>query len=239
MPKIICWDLENTSLVADFGHELCMGYKEIGKSAHVISIDQFPRFKKDTTDDRDLVKRTCEILFSADMWVTWYGLRYDLPFLQTRMLAHGLGVAPPIPHVDGWRIAKYKMKMHSNRLSSVSDFLDLGEKNSVSGRVWIRAGSGHRPSLRYVIDHCKRDVELLEDVYKIISPLDSDHPNIALMDNPKSSTRRLCNVCGNESLVLYGRRVTAKRVYQRYNCTICGAWVKLPYREEENAHLRR
>lgn len=226
MAKVLLWDLESSSLNGDFGAILCFGYKWLGeRQAHVLSVADFPRFHQDPSDDRELVRAAYDILESADLWVTWYGKRFDVPLMATRLLDHREAlkrhILPPMPHVDGWEIARYRMKLHSNRLASVSTFLDVEEKTPIRPRVWRRALSGHRPSLQYVIDHCEQDCVVLEDVYQIIRPLLTTHPSVAVMDG-----RAGCPVCGHDQLKKRGTQVALTRRYQRFQCRNCGTWTR-------------
>ncbi len=220
--KIILWDIEATNLKADFGYMLSFGYKELGeKEAHVVSIADFPRFKTDPTNDKDVVRAAVRILESADMWVTWYGKRFDVPYVNSRMLLHGMKPLPPVPHVDGWFISKFKLKLHNNRLASASYFLGLEEKTPLNGPIWIRASAGHKPSIKYVNKHCKQDVIVLQQVYEKLRPLMTTHPNLTLI----SAGEAQCGTCGSASkLQKRGFYMALSRRYQRYHCQTCGGW---------------
>src|SRR5678816_4274910 len=51
LSKLLLWDIESTGLKGDFATILCIGYKWYGeRTTKVISIMDFPRFKKDPTD---------------------------------------------------------------------------------------------------------------------------------------------------------------------------------------------
>lgn len=220
-PKIIMWDLETTNLNANYGYILCGGWKELGVGkAKCKNITQFPQFKKKRTNDRDLVIHLRDVLSEADMWVTWYGSRFDVPYLNSRLLYHGEDPLPPIPHIDGWRVARWKMKLNSNRLQSVTQFLGLEEKTPILPQMWIDAMAGDRRAIRYVVEHCLQDVVVLEQVYERIKPLITDHPNV----NMVTGTPRACPVCGSISIQKRGWNVAKVRRSQRYHCQACGAW---------------
>lgn len=225
MPKplrILAWDLETTSLNAVFGCILCMGYQVVGEGKpKLITAGQFPRYATDPTDDRDVVKASREILADADAWLTWYGKRFDVPFFNSRLMFHGLKPLPLVPHIDGWRTAKYKMRLHSNRLASVSGFLGLDSKTPVLGRQWVRAMAGHRPSLKYIEDHCRQDIVVLIQAYERMKPWITEHPNRNLYDGSG------CPVCGSDRLHKRGEHVSLTRTYQRFHCQKCGAWSRM------------
>jgi uncharacterized protein YprB with RNaseH-like and TPR domain len=230
--RVLLFDLECSNLKADFGRILCFGWKWLGEGkAQVRDITQFPkRFAKDCTDDRDLVIFAREVLLQADVIVTWFGTYFDVPYLQTRLLAHGLDPVPPIAHDDGWKIARYALKLHSNRLASVSQFLGIEEKTPILPEHWTRATAGHRPSIRYVVKHCAQDVEVLEQAYERLRPYCKQPVNINLtrdrgyLAQCKDSCVALCPRCGSDKMTKRGYGLARTSLRQRYQCQKCGGW---------------
>lgn len=221
--KIKLWDLECSNLNADFGIVLCGGVKVYGeKKPEVISISDFKSFKKDPTDDKELVQAIADNISDADVWVTWYGSRFDKPYLNSRLLYHRLKPLPPVPHIDGWRVARNNLKIHSNRLASVSEFLGLANKTPIVQSKWVRALAGHKPSLQYIIEHCRQDIVVLEEAYEILRPLVAMHPSMRLIDNLPTG----CPVCGSEKTHRRGTYVALTRTYQRFQCQQCGTWFR-------------
>lgn len=219
---ILLWDLECTNLNADFGYILCAGVKELGKKGvKTFSVADYPEYKKDPTNDKRLVKDVRDYLSKAGAWITWYGQRFDQPFLNSRLTYHRLTPMPPVPHIDGWRIAREKLKLHSNRLASVSSFLQIEEKTPLNGPIWIKASAGDPSALKYVIQHCKQDVLVLEQAFENIRQLATSGPNVALIRGGSGSE---CPRCGEDSLQKRGFRVTVSQKYQRFQCQSCGAW---------------
>lgn len=221
-PRIILWDLETSNLSANFGYILCAGWKALGeKKTHVIKITDFPLFKKDPTNDKEVAKAMREVLTEADGWVTWYGSKFDEPYLNSRLMNHGLHPCPPMgrAHIDGWRIARYKMKLNSNRLATVTRFLGMEDKTALDGPTWIKAQAGHKPSLKYVYDHCYQDVRVLEQVYEKIKPLHATHFNVNLVTGSDG-----CPKCGSTKLHKRGWAYAASRKRQRFQCQKCGGW---------------
>lgn len=222
--KILLFDIEATQLKADFGHMLSFGWKWFQKGqAKTIDLRSFPkRFERDPTDDRELVAAAKEILMEADIWVTWYGTYFDVPFIQTRLLDYRMSPLPPTAHDDGWKIARYGLKLHSNRLLSVSEFLGVSEKTPLLPRIWRKASVGHGPSIKYISDHCRQDVKVLEEVYELIRPYAKQHTNVNL--TLAYQDRPACPVCGDHQLRKQGERIARTSVRQRYQCANCGTW---------------
>lgn len=223
--KILAWDIEAGSLSADFGLVLCVGFKEVGHGKpEVISIlDYLGRDNDIIKAERRLLIAVSERLLSSDVWLTHYGSRgrFDLNFVQSRLLYHRLPILPPkYPQIDTWRVAKNELRLHNNRLATIQEFLGLeNSKNAIKGDQWIRALAGHKPSMAYVVEHCRRDVLVLEEVYQLLRPLVTDHPNKGLIDGDHG-----CSNCGGKKLQRRGFHVTRTRKYRRLQCQDCGAW---------------
>lgn len=225
MPKarIMFLDIETTNLNANFGYILCISWKfNDEKKVRTISITDFPRFKTDPTNDKDVVKNFAKELPKADIICGHYSSRFDIPFVNSRLLNHNLNPLPPMPHIDTWRVARYNMKLNSNRLASITAFFSLEEKTPLSGPIWIKAMAGHKPSIRYVVKHCEQDVLVLEQVYNKIRPLINNHPNVNIVDTNRSG-KAACPVCGGK-VQKRGFRIARVRKSQRYHCQGCGAW---------------
>jgi len=216
-PQILLFDIEATNLRSDFGFVLYVAYRWLGERVvHVITgaPEEGPFW-----NDKQCVRQFGRILADADLWVGWYTSRYDIPFLQTRILYHRLPPIPPRPHVDLWRVARYRCKLHSNRLANVAVFLGLSEKTPVKPDTWVKASCGHRPSLRYVRQHCIRDVETLTEAYLRLRALVVRHPNIGLV-HPSGEDR--CPACASERWRPTRSHFGPKRLWQLYMCAACG-----------------
>lgn len=231
-PRILLFDIETTDLDADFGNMVAFGYRFLGDHTppKVLSLLDFAPVctgcgRVDAVDDKALVKKAWEILSQADMWITWYGKQFDTRYVTTRGVDAHFKPLPPIPHVDLYWTARFHLKLSSNRLASVQDFLRLKtKKTTLSKRMWRRAQAGHVPSIRYIVTHCRHDVACLEEAYQRLRPFVRQHPRIRGRDG--------CRVCGSEKLEKRGTSVTVNRGPQiRLRCQACGHW-------EQRAALR-
>jgi len=228
--RIVIFDIESTNLQANFGNILCLGYKVHGqKAVHVPSIKDFNGVCdccgkiNDPTNDKPLLKEIVKVLSDADVWVTWYGARFDVPFINSRLAYHKMHPLPPIPHIDGWRAARNNFHLHSNRLASVQSFLELPDaKTPLTGRHWMQARVGDPKGLRYVVKHCKQDVLVLEQAYERLLPYIKGHPSLKIAD----SRPETCPRCGSARIHSRGNYVTATRRYNRFQCQNCGGWMK-------------
>lgn len=223
--RILAFDLEASNLAADFGIVLTFGAKTVGEEdLKVLNIlDYVDRSGDLIKAEKRMLKDACEIMLDADVWLGHYACYFDIPFLNTRLLYHNLPVLPAnFALIDTWKISRNRLKLRNNRLATISDFLKtLDEKNAILPEQWLRALGGHRASMNYIVEHNRRDVLVLEEVYMRLRPLVLDHPNRGLVDG-----RGGCSVCGSEKLQKRGFHITRTRKYQRYQCQKCGAWSK-------------
>jgi len=216
-PKILFLDIEASNLSASMGYTLAIGYKWAHeKCAKVMTLADYPG--KKSTDDKKLLRAFEPIFNSADLVVHHFGDYYDVPFLQTRRLIHKMTPLDRIATVDTWRIAKKRLKFHSNRLDAILKALGCPfAKTALDGNIWIDASAGDRRALRYVANHCYWDVMVLEWVYNHIKVVWDQHPAVY--------GKEKCNACGHDKFYSHGIRVTIGNKYRRLVCQKCG-WPK-------------
>lgn len=220
MDELIIWDTESTDLYATWGRLLCFTYITLRmKKPRIIRISDYPRYQVDRTDDSFLVKDIRKILSKAGAWFTWYGVRHDVPLVDSRLVHHGMKPLPHVGHIDGWRVAKYKLRLPSNRLETVSRFLGVAEKTPIRDEMWVRARSGYKDGLSYVYRHGLQDALVTKQVYKKLLPLIEKHPNIYRIGN---TDNRHCRNCGGKHVQRDGFDYAEKTVYRRYECQECG-----------------
>lgn len=217
MTKILFLDIEASNLSASMGYVLAIGYKWAHeKTAKVLTLDQYPG--KKPTDDKKLLQAFEQTFNQADIVVHHFGQYYDIPFLQTRRLIHKLKPMPLVQQVDTWRIAKKRLKFHSNRLDAILKSLGCPyQKTGLDGNIWIDASAGDRKALKYIAHHCKMDVLVLEWVYNHIKAVWDQHPT---MVNQKDLIH--CSVCIKGRMISNGIRPTKSKIYRRLSCKNCG-----------------
>ena len=145
-PKILLWDIEATGLNATFGTLLCIGYKWLDdKKPTVLSI--LDGAKGEMLNDKPLVKEFAKVYNEADYSITWYGDRYDLPMVRSKMLLHGLPPLAPVRSLDLWKAVRYRFKLHNNRLGSWQQFLGTAHsKTAIDFDAWLAAAHGSQTS---------------------------------------------------------------------------------------------
>jgi hypothetical protein len=217
-PKILVFDSESSNLVGDYGRILCIGYKWLGeKDVKIITIRKSPVFKQDPTNDKYVVEEFAKVFSQAHMVIGWFSRFHDVPLIDTRLMAYSLPPLPPVPHWDGWFTAKKKMKLRSNRLASVSTFMNLSEKTPLTAEAWVKAPTGHIQSLKYVEDHCIADVVVTEQAYERMKAFSYIHFDLSILEGQDKK----CPVCLSVRYKVTGRW-TSKVAYERLQCQQCG-----------------
>jgi uncharacterized protein YprB with RNaseH-like and TPR domain len=220
--RILLWDIETSDLDPHWGTILCIGYKWLGeKKVHLISVRDFETAH---FDDKGVVQGFREVLETADIEVTHNGTLFDKPFLQSRMLykknVKGLPVTkhylPQIAPVDTYMASKSKLR-GSKALDKLARFLGCNvTKTRVEPEVWLEAQRGDKKALKYVEDHCVKDVLVLEEVYLKVRPMMKRHPKVGAYGTHSCGSRHF------QSRGTYS--TTSKGLMKRFECQGCGGW---------------
>jgi DNA polymerase elongation subunit (family B) len=240
-PKILLWDIETADLDADLGHILCIGYKWLGeKTVNVISRmeeDDWPTAGRNLWDDRLVIKNFLPVIAQADDQVTWYGKKFDEPYVRSRMLHWGFkNDFPPVHHTDLWYVSRFELKLSNNRLATVGKFLQLEEgKLHLPVLDWKQAAMGCKKAMRRVEKRVASDVFLLEEAYLKLRPFIRAN---RLNHGAVMVERGICPACGSKKVHKRGSRATLTNLFHRWQCQDCGAWSSSPKTRYSSNKLR-
>lgn len=168
-------DIEASNLDADFGYILSWCIKnEIGGNIieDVLTKEDLETNEAGKEDTR-IVQSLVDALANYDRIVTYYGKRFDVPYIRTRAIACGIEFPNygTLTHTDLYFVIKFKMKLSSNRLENATRVL-LGKTNKtrIDSKHWRAGGRGAADSLAYILDHNRKDVIDLQRLYhKVIN----------------------------------------------------------------------
>lgn len=178
--KLVFLDIESKDLNATngIGFMLCVCAKEAGVSQKVqtFRIDQSPGYgtKKPLYDDSWLCRRLRTYLTEVDPdFIVGHNLKYfDIPYINSRLLANGLKPLEPRIVIDTWKLCRYDLKLHSASLDALSEHLGVEHrKTRYEPKVWQRASYGTKADMDKIVHHCELDVLVLEECFERISPL--------------------------------------------------------------------
>lgn len=233
--RILLFDIETSHLKADFGTLLAFGYKWFDEKR--IYVPTILDFEPDSAiDDLGVVTEAHRVLGLADVIVTYYGKGFDTKFLNSKFLEHGLPILANIPHIDLFFTVKSNLSLSRKSLANFAYFANLeATKTPVEGRLWKQAMIGDKGAIKYVKDHCRADVQLLEETYLKLRPLVRQHPRVAGPDTDR------CPACGGTKAQRRGLQYTTlQKPKQRLQCTerrpsgeVCGSWYTLPLDDDD------
>jgi DNA polymerase III epsilon subunit-like protein len=196
---------------------ICICYKWAGeKRVHSLTWDT-------KQNDKAMLQSFIKITNEADEIIGHNGDRFDLPWIRTRCLFHGISVMPKFVTLDTLKQARSKFRFNSNRLDYIAKYLGLGSKLHTEFDLWRKIVlNKDKKALDYMVKYCKEDVVLLEKVYdKMANHIEPKvHHGVV-----KEKHRYTCPECGGDHYTLVKYRITAQgyRREQR-QCQECGKY---------------
>lgn len=179
----------------------------------------------DRGDDRELVLKFAEIINSADEVIGHNSDKFDNKWFRTRCLYHGVSLTPYLQSIDTLKEAKKLFLFNSNRLDYISKYLgakgkiDSGQGLELWDDIILR---NNRRSLKKMVEYCKNDVYILEEVFQKLNPY---------LKNKITKTIRLegdgikCVECSSTNIKKVKLRISAAGRYtQQYQCKDCGKY---------------
>lgn len=117
-------------------------------------------------NDKKMLLELMKVVNSADEIVAHNGDKFDIPWLRTRLLFHGVTSFPVHKTIDTLQWARRKFYFNSNKLDYIAQYLGLGAKLKTEFGLWKRVVlQKDKKSLADMVKYCEWDVVLLEKVY--------------------------------------------------------------------------
>lgn len=144
---------------------ICICYKWAGeKTVHSLQWDA-------NQNDKTMLTSFIKIMNEADEVIGQNHERFDMPWIRTRCLLHKVPMFPKYTTLDTYKKAKAGFKFNSNSLNYIASFLGLGHKSDMTFSDWVKIVlDKDAKAMIKMIKYCKKDVQLLEDVYNRMSP---------------------------------------------------------------------
>lgn len=202
---------------------LCFSYRWLGERKKTVSVGlpDYKLYKKDPTNDLEVVRELHRLFNEADILVAHNGNSFDQKKSQARMILHGMPPPSPYLQIDTKLVARRSFNFTSNKLDDLGEYFGFGKKIKTDADLWRKCMMGDKKAWTYMRRYCDRDVELLEKIYLKMRPWDMQHPNMAnIADRPDS-----CRVCAeNDGFVSAGWKYTKTGKYRRWQCKNCRAY---------------
>lgn len=217
----------------DVGYDLRIDYDNIIEERAVICVafkwhgdSKVQVFKWDKNHcDKKLLKSVYDVMVQADEIVGHNCDRFDMRWLRTRFLYHGLPAPPPIKTLDTFQVARSGLRFNSNRLDYIAGFLGEGRKIKTEFELWKQVMDGNEIALQEMIRYCKHDVVLLEKVYNRLDEYGAIKTHAGVL---AGGFRSDCPKCASANTEKYGLRVTAAGTkQQRMRCRDCGRFYQI------------
>lgn len=199
-PKILFYDIEVSYGLARAwrpGYKVRLAYDDFEKHPKIICIS----WKWNTSDevftaewdanqeDKELLEVFIPELNKADFIVAHNGDNFDLPWIRTRALSHGLAMYPTYNSVDTLKVARYDHKLPSNRLDDIGDYFGLGRKIKTDRQLWVDVCTNHSPvALLKMMEYCEQDVLLLEKIYNKFAAFTQPKVHVGVLNGENKQT---------------------------------------------------
>lgn len=173
--------------------------------------------------DKRMLEKFVKIANSADELVGHNGDKFDLAWIRTRCLYHGIGMFPNYTTIDTLKIARSKFKFNSNKLNYIAKFLGIGQKIHTDFDLWKRIVlNKDKVAMDKMVRYCKMDVILLEKVYKQLSTHIAPKTHYGVIFG---QDRGNCPECGSNDLIRHLQRISASGLKKIvYQCKTCGKY---------------
>jgi hypothetical protein len=198
-------------------------------TVHTRALPDYPSYKKDPEDDRDLVSDLWKFYDAADIVVAHNGDAFDIKKSNARFITHELPPPSSYKTVDTLKIARKHFKFDSNKLGDLGQYLEIGDKLTTTGwKLWEQCMRGDPEAWVRMKEYNAQDVLLLEKVYLKLRPWATSHPNIGLYtvsdDGSSNSSGHSCPTCGSNHVQRRGLSYAKLQVRQRFQCQSCMSW---------------
>jgi uncharacterized protein YprB with RNaseH-like and TPR domain len=196
---------------------ICICYKWAGeKRVHGITWDS-------KQNDKKMLQEFIKVANTADELVGHNGDNFDLKWIRTRCLFHGVQAFPTYTTIDTLKAARSKFRFNSNRLDYIAKYLGIGAKIKTEFNLWKEIVlEKSDKALGYMVKYCKGDVELLEQVFNKMSNHLAPKVHHGVVAEKHKYT---CPECGGDHIHFIRKRIspTGYKKEQR-QCQDCGKY---------------
>jgi DNA polymerase elongation subunit (family B) len=184
-------------------------------------------------NDKAMLIDFIKVANTADEIVGHNGDKFDLAWIRTRCLFHGIPMFPKYVTVDTLKISRSMFKFNSNKLDYIAKFLNIGGKSHTEYSMWSDILlDNDRKQLDRMVDYCINDVAILEAVYKAMS---NHIPPKTHFGMRFGGSKDNCPECGSDSLLKDGLTyLVSGSVKQRYQCKTCHKYFTANEKKNKN-----
>jgi hypothetical protein len=187
------------------------------KRVRTYALPDYPLYKKDKTNDRDLARDLFRVLNDADIVVA-HNAPFDIKKIKARLVVHDYHPPAPPKIIDTLKIAR-TLGFDSNKLDNLGRYLNCGRKvGNMGADVWRRCINDADPiAWTWMKKYNAQDVQLLFDVFQKLKAW-GNLPDLRAYGHDG------CPTCLSHNVQRRGVSVARTRRYQRFQCMNCGSW---------------
>lgn len=230
--KRLFFDIEtsyNTVASWNIGQKINLNPDNILKERAIICIcwkwadeDQVYHLEWNNGDDKQMLKVFIKILNEADEVIGHNGDAFDIKWVRTRCIKHGIEMFPSYQSLDTLKLSRSTFRFNSNKLDYLGEFLDLGRKMATGGFPLWKAivEENDKTAMKTMVDYCKQDVILLQKVYNKLNPFTKHKAHVAVALGGQKCD---CPNCGSTNVKSNGNRYLATGTTKKImKCSDCG-----------------
>jgi len=163
-------------------------------------------------DDAKMIRDFLDVVAEADELVGHNIDNFDIKWIRTRALVHGIPMPPTIETQDTLKLARRFFRFPSNRLDAIARHLEIGQKIKTDYDLWrYVALKNNRDALEEMLDYCKQDVRINEEVWSWMMQY--------VPAKAHYGDRGCCPECGSDRIVRSKQRPTAQGTQKiQYQC---------------------
>lgn len=197
------------------GYVLCWTAKWLGQEEST-----FKRLKNG--NHKALLDPIHRMLSEATAVIHYNGASFDIPTLNKEFITYGFTPPSPYKQIDLLLTMRDKFRFPSNKLDYICKTLSIGEKLRHEGpQLWLNCMNDKPEAWESMERYNRRDVELLEKLYRKLLPWIKNHPNRSAM-----SGFHMCPSCGSSNFHRDKTHLATLLKYERYQCGDCGTWFR-------------
>lgn len=172
--------------------------------------------------DKAMLNTFIKIANQADEMVGHNGDKFDLTWIRTRCLFHGIPMFPQYQTIDTLKVSRQKFRFNSNRLDYIANYLGVGSKIKTEFNLWKDIVLSSCPvAMAKMVKYCKNDVVILEKVHKLLSIHIAPKTHYGVVFNGDRGTCPECGA-GSDQLLKQRNKVTASGAkYIVFQCKSC------------------
>jgi uncharacterized protein YprB with RNaseH-like and TPR domain len=167
------FDIETSGLSA-WGNDMTV-VAIVDQFGHATIRDRFEFPQSSVLDDSGLLEWTRDELEKYDILVGWYGTMFDLPFINAKLVEHGMTVMRDKMFLDPCfktRGGRYGLKVGSSKLKNVAKWLNTpNQKPDVEWVTFRKASFGDPEAVAELRDRCEADCRAMRDIFNHIKPM--------------------------------------------------------------------